>query len=73
MPSDKLQSLTVVSLGKMCLQNEEQAKKIIPAFGQILDNSNDPAMKNNIMYALSDMCVRYVKIHSSLFYTKHNS
>ena len=42
----------------MCLQNEEQAKKIIPAFGQILDNSNDPAMKNNIMYALSDMCVR---------------
>ena len=61
-PSDKIQSLTVVSLGKMCLQNEEQAKKIIPAFGQILDNSNDPAMKNNIMYALTDMCVRFASL-----------
>ena len=52
----------MISLGKMCLQNEEQAKKIIPAFGQILDNSNDPAMKNNIMYALTDMCVRYASL-----------
>ena len=54
--------ILVISLGKMCLQNEEQAKKIIPAFGQILDNSNDPAMKNNIMYALTDMCVRYASL-----------
>jgi hypothetical protein len=48
----------VVSLGKMCLQNEGQAKRIIPAFGQLLDTSTDPAMKNNVMFALSDMCVR---------------
>ena len=61
-PSEKLQAVVVVSLGKMCLQNEEQAKKIIPAFGQILDSSQDPAMKNNIMYALTDMCVRYASL-----------
>merc|ERR1712142_1080569 len=61
-PSTKLQSLTVVTLGKMCLQNEQQAKKIIPAFGQILDTSNDPSIKNNIMYALTDMCVRYASL-----------
>jgi len=52
----------VVSLGKMCLQNEDQAKKIIPAFGNLLDGSQDPAMKNNIMYALTDMCVRYASL-----------
>ena len=61
-PSLKLQSLTVVTLGKMCLQHEDKAKKIIPAFGQILECSTDPAMKNNIMYVLSDMCVRYASI-----------
>ena len=61
-PSEKLQAVVVVSLGKMCLQNEEQAKKIIPAFGQILDGTQDPAMKNNIMYALTDMCVRYASL-----------
>ncbi len=57
-PSLRLRSLAVVSLGKMCLQNEGQAKRIIPAFGQLLDTSTDPAMKNNVMFALSDMCVR---------------
>ena len=35
------------------------AKKIVPAFGRLLDTSADIAIKNNIMYALSDMCVRY--------------
>ena len=61
-PSQQLQSLVVVSLGKMCLQHEDQAKKIIPAFGNLLDGSQDPAMKNNIMYALTDMCVRYASL-----------
>ena len=62
LPSDRLQSLTVVTLGKMCLQHEDKAKKIIPAFGQILESSSDPAMKNNMMYVLTDMCVRYASI-----------
>ena len=61
-PSAKLQSLSVVTLGKMCLQHEDKAKKIIPAFGQILESSSDPAMKNNMMYVLTDMCVRYASI-----------
>jgi TolA-binding protein len=61
-PSSKLQALTIVTLGKMCLQNESQAKKIIPAFGQILETTPDPSIKNNIMYALTDMCVRYASL-----------
>merc|ERR1712042_275661 len=46
----------------MCLQHEDHAKKIIPAFGQILATSSDPAIKNNIMLALADMCVRYASL-----------
>ena len=61
-PSARLQALAVITLGKMCLQHEGHAKKIIPAFGQILATSSDPAIKNNIMFALADMCVRYASL-----------
>jgi len=58
----------------MCLQNEEMAKKIVPAFGRLLATDNeDPAIKNNIVYALSDMMlVGLFSTHckrSSLFLT----
>ena len=46
----------------MCLQNEMMAKEIVPAFGRLLDTTSDAALKNNIMYALSDMCVRYASL-----------
>ena len=61
-PTVQLQALTVVTLAKMCLQNEEMAKKVVPAFGRLLDTTSDAALKNNIMYALSDMCVRYASL-----------
>jgi hypothetical protein len=49
----------------MCLQNEEMAKKIVPAFGRLLATDNeDSAIKNNIVYALSDMCIRYANLVS---------
>jgi condensin-2 complex subunit D3 len=38
------------------------AKKIVPAFGRLLDTSGDVAIKNNVMYALTDMCVRYASL-----------
>ena len=46
----------------MCLQNEDMAKRVVPAFGRLLDTTSDAALKNNIMYALSDMCVRYASL-----------
>ena len=61
-PTVQLQALTVVTLAKMCLQNEEMAKKVVPAFGRLLSTTSDAALKNNIMYALSDMCVRYASL-----------
>ncbi|MPC70922.1 Condensin-2 complex subunit D3 [Portunus trituberculatus] len=51
-------ALSVVTLGKMCLQHEEQAKRIIPALSRLLSPSTHPAIKNNILFTLTDMCVR---------------
>ncbi len=61
-PTTKLQALSIVTLAKMCIQHDDMAKKIVPAFGRLLDTTNDLAIKNNIMYALSDMCVRYASL-----------
>lgn len=48
-PTTKLQALSVITLAKMCLQNEDMAKRVVPAFGHLLDTTKDPALKNNIM------------------------
>ena len=69
----KLQSLTVSTLGKKCLQNEEQAKKIIPTLGQILDTNEDPSIKNIIIYALTDMCVMYASLVDPLLCLRDKS
>ncbi|XP_066982658.1 uncharacterized protein [Macrobrachium rosenbergii] len=52
------QAVAIVALGKMCLQHEEQAKRIIPALGKMLDTKICPALRINIVFTLSDMCVR---------------
>ncbi|GLH02075.1 Condensin-2 complex subunit D3 [Gryllus bimaculatus] len=57
-----LQALTVVTLGKMCLQNETLAKRIIPALGLLLAESKHEAVKVNVIYTLSDMCIRFTAI-----------
>ena len=54
--------MAIITLAKMCLQNEEMAKKIVPAFGRLLATNEDSAIKNNIVYALSDMCIRYANL-----------
>ena len=66
-PTTKLQALSVITLAKMCLQNEDMAKRVVPAFGHLLDTTKDAALKNNIMYALSDMCVRYASLGKFIF------
>jgi condensin-2 complex subunit D3 len=70
----RLQALSIITLAKMCLQNEEMAKKIVPAFGRLLATATEEAaIKNNIVYALSDMCVRYASlvIFSSTLFQIH--
>lgn len=38
------------------------AKSIVPAFGKKLDETNDVAIKNNVMVAVTDMCKRYANL-----------
>ncbi|XP_045592017.2 condensin-2 complex subunit D3-L [Procambarus clarkii] len=61
-PTMRVKALAVVTLGKMCLQHEDQAKRIIPAMGKMLDTTKYSALKINIVFTLSDMCVRYATL-----------
>ncbi|CAB4055927.1 NCAPD3 [Lepeophtheirus salmonis] len=64
--SSKIAALAIVTLNKMCVTNEEMAKKIVPAYGRLLDESTDSAVKNNIIYGLSDLCVKYANVVESI-------
>ncbi|XP_064083333.1 LOW QUALITY PROTEIN: condensin-2 complex subunit D3-L-like [Macrobrachium nipponense] len=61
-PTTRVRAVAIVALGKMCLQHEEQAKRIIPALGKMLDMKICPALRINIVFTLSDMCVRYATL-----------
>ncbi|MCO5568222.1 hypothetical protein L7F22_021918 [Adiantum nelumboides] len=51
-----------VTLGKMCLANHELAKRCIPLFLQEFERSESAPVRNNIMIAMSDFCVRYTSL-----------
>lgn len=45
--------------GKLCLQNEELAKKSVVQMGRELLTSQHPVVRNNIVVILCDLAVRY--------------
>ncbi|KAH9315030.1 hypothetical protein KI387_023657, partial [Taxus chinensis] len=51
-----------VTMGKICLADDKLAKSCIPLFLQELDITDSPALRNNIMVAMSDFCVRYTAL-----------
>jgi len=57
-PSPILQSAGLLTLGKLCLQNEKLAKQVVPALGKLLGSSSEPALKNNIVHVLCDIIIR---------------
>uniref|UniRef100_A0A4W3HV06 Condensin-2 complex subunit D3 n=1 Tax=Callorhinchus milii TaxID=7868 RepID=A0A4W3HV06_CALMI len=48
-----------VTLGKLCLQHEDLAKKCIAALARELDVCEDVAVRNNVIIVMCDLCVRY--------------
>uniref|UniRef100_A0A2P2I5C0 Condensin-2 complex subunit D3-like n=1 Tax=Hirondellea gigas TaxID=1518452 RepID=A0A2P2I5C0_9CRUS len=62
LPSKRIQAVSVAVLGKLCLQHESQAKRIVPALGRLLDTNPGPDTKTNIIFTLADMCVRYATV-----------
>lgn len=51
-----------MALGKLCLTDEALAKKCVPLFVQQLRAAKAPAVRNNIMVALADLCVQYTAL-----------
>ncbi|XP_073008465.1 condensin-2 complex subunit CAP-D3 [Typha latifolia] len=51
-----------VTMGKICLVDDNLAKQYIPLFIQELERSDCPALRNNIMVAMADFCVRYTAL-----------
>ncbi|XP_066495469.1 condensin-2 complex subunit D3 [Tiliqua scincoides] len=48
-----------ITLGKLCLQHEDLAKKCIAALARELEVSKDVAIRNNVVIVLCDLCIRY--------------
>eukprot|EP00730_Choanoeca_flexa_P001075 TRINITY_DN10470_c0_g1_i2.p1 TRINITY_DN10470_c0_g1~~TRINITY_DN10470_c0_g1_i2.p1 ORF type:complete len:821 (+),score=281.91 TRINITY_DN10470_c0_g1_i2:31-2463(+) len=48
-----------LALGKVCLQDEDLAKKWLNSMTRELSTCEAPAVRNNLVIILSDLCVRY--------------
>uniref|UniRef100_A0A672UX01 Condensin-2 complex subunit D3 n=1 Tax=Strigops habroptila TaxID=2489341 RepID=A0A672UX01_STRHB len=48
-----------ITLGKLCLQHEDLAKKCIAALARELEVTQDVAVRNNVIIIMCDLCVRY--------------
>ncbi|XP_069732475.1 condensin-2 complex subunit D3 [Phaenicophaeus curvirostris] len=51
-----------VTLGKLCLQHEDLAKKCIAALARELEVSHDVAVRNNVIIVMCDLCIRYTSL-----------
>ncbi|KAK9803508.1 hypothetical protein WJX73_000161 [Symbiochloris irregularis] len=57
-----IQAHAWTALGKLCLRSEPLAKKCLPLFVQQLHASTLPAVRNNIVVALADLCKHYTAL-----------
>ncbi|KAH0623283.1 hypothetical protein JD844_031429 [Phrynosoma platyrhinos] len=48
-----------ITLGKLCLQHEDLAKKSIAALARELEVCQDVAIRNNVVIVMCDLCIRY--------------
>ncbi|NXS51428.1 CNDD3 protein, partial [Brachypteracias leptosomus] len=51
-----------ITLGKLCLQHEDLAKKCIAALARELEVSQEVAVRNNVVIVMCDLCVRYTSM-----------
>lgn len=58
MPS-VIRAHAIITLGKLCLQHEDLAKKSIPALVRELEVCEDVAVRNNVVIVMCDLCIRY--------------
>ncbi|XP_055987450.1 condensin-2 complex subunit D3 isoform X2 [Sorex fumeus] len=61
MPS-VIRAHAIITLGKLCLQHEDLAKKSVPALVRELEICSDVAVRNNVIIVLCDLCMRYTAV-----------
>ncbi|NXN97097.1 CNDD3 protein, partial [Rhinopomastus cyanomelas] len=52
----------LITLGKLCLQHEDLAKKCIAALARELEVSHDVAVRSNVIIVMCDLCIRYTSL-----------
>ncbi|VDK53765.1 unnamed protein product [Anisakis simplex] len=57
--SSAVRARAVLTIGKMCLMDENLAKKCIPVFVKQLVKNQDHCVRNNIIVTVCDLCMRY--------------
>lgn len=57
-----VQAYAWVTMGKLGLASESLAKRLVPLLVQELQLSKSPAVRNNIMVSLADLCVQYTAL-----------
>lgn len=58
----RVQALAWTTLGKLCLVNAALAKRCAPVFVQELARTPLPAIRNNILVVLRDLCVHFTAL-----------
>ncbi|KAF5176279.1 condensin-2 complex subunit D3 [Thalictrum thalictroides] len=51
-----------LTMGKICLADQNLAKRYIPVFVQELEKNDCAALRNNIIVMMADFCVRYTAL-----------
>ncbi|XP_075420178.1 condensin-2 complex subunit D3 isoform X2 [Tenrec ecaudatus] len=49
----------IITLGKLCLQHEDLAKRSFPTLVRELEVCSDVAIRNNVIIVMCDLCIRY--------------
>lgn len=57
---DDLKVGLIVALGKLGIQREQYASKLIDVMGLLLSSTKESSLKNNVLICLSDLSVRFV-------------
>ncbi|XP_041367044.1 condensin-2 complex subunit D3-like [Gigantopelta aegis] len=60
--SNRIRAYAFITLGKLCLQNENLAKKCIAALARELEICTDSIIRNNVIVIMCDLCVRYTTL-----------
>ncbi|XP_077350803.1 condensin-2 complex subunit D3 isoform X2 [Festucalex cinctus] len=58
----KVRAHGVITLGKLCLHNEELVQKYLPVFARELECGTEVAVRSNVVVIMCDLCVRHTNI-----------